>query len=88
MRLSWPIKLFYMLAPSSALTSSEIYVRINSEMRRLWQAVDHEDQVLKSLVTKNWDKAAALQFIKKAMKRTAGQATSGSLSISLSKVMG
>ena len=47
----------------------EVYVRINGEMRYLWRAVDHEGEVLESFVTKDRDKAAALKFIRKAMKR-------------------
>src|SRR5471030_1786271 len=47
----------------------EVYVKINGEMRYLWRAVDHEGEVLESFVTKDRDKAAALKFIKKAMKR-------------------
>ena len=47
----------------------EIYVKINGEMRYLWRAVDHEGEVLESYVTTTRDKAAALAFIKKAMKR-------------------
>ena len=47
----------------------EVYVKINGEMRYLWRAVDHEGEVLESYVTKARDKAAALKFIKKAMKR-------------------
>ena len=47
----------------------EVYVRINGEMRYLWQAVDHEGEVLESFVTLTRDKAAALKFIKKALKR-------------------
>src|SRR5450432_3814773 len=47
----------------------EVYVKINGEMRYLWRAVDHEGEVLESYVTKERDKAAALKFIKKAMKR-------------------
>ena len=47
----------------------EVYVRINGEMHYLWRAVDHEGEVLESFVTKTRDKAAALKFIKKAMKR-------------------
>ena len=42
---------------------------VNGEMRYLWRAVDHEGEVLESFVTKERDKAAALKFIKKAMKR-------------------
>jgi putative transposase len=38
-------------------------------MRYLWCAVEHEGEVLESFVTKERDKAAALKFIKKAMKR-------------------
>ena len=47
----------------------EVYVKINGEMRYLWCAVDHEGEVLESFVTTTRDKAAALAFIKKAMKR-------------------
>ena len=47
----------------------EVYVKINGEMRYLWRAVDHEGEVLESYVTTTRDKAAALKFIKKAMKR-------------------
>jgi putative transposase len=47
----------------------EAYVKINGEMRYLWRAVDHEGEVLESFVTKERDKAAALKFIKKTMKR-------------------
>lgn len=35
----------------------------------LWRAVDHEGEVLESFVTKTRDKASALKFIRKAMKR-------------------
>ena len=34
-----------------------------------WRAVDHEGEVLESFVTEARDKAAALKFIRKAMKR-------------------
>src|SRR5271156_1517007 len=47
----------------------EVYVKINGELHYLWRAVDHEGEVLESFVTKTRDKAAALRFIKKAMKR-------------------
>src|SRR5471032_444759 len=47
----------------------EVYVKINGEMRYLWRAVDHEGEVLESFVTKERDKAAALKFIKRALKR-------------------
>ncbi len=47
----------------------EVYVKINGETHYLWRAVDHEGEVLESFVTKERDKAAALKFIKKALKR-------------------
>src|ERR1700709_614546 len=47
----------------------EMYVKIGGEMRYLWRAVDHEGEVLESYVTKTRDKAPALKFIKKGMKR-------------------
>ena len=47
----------------------EMYVKVNGEMAYLWRAVDHEGEILESYVTKKRDKAAALKFIKKAVKR-------------------
>ena len=47
----------------------EVYVKINGEMHYLWRAVDHEVEVLESFASKTRDKAAALTFIKRAMKR-------------------
>ena len=47
----------------------EVFVKINGEMHYLWRAVDHEGEVLESFVTKDRDKAAALKFFKKALKR-------------------
>ena len=47
----------------------EMYVKVNGAMRYLWRAVDHEGEILESFVTKTRDKAAALTFMKKAMKR-------------------
>src|SRR4028119_1473907 len=47
----------------------EMYVKVNGKMRYLWRAVDHEGEILESFVTKTRDKAAALAFMKKALKR-------------------
>jgi putative transposase len=47
----------------------EMYVKLNGEMIYLWRAVDHEGEVLESYVSKTRDKAAALAFMKKALKR-------------------
>jgi putative transposase len=44
----------------------EVYVKINSEMHSLWRAVC---QVLESFASKTRDKAAALKFIRRTMKR-------------------
>jgi putative transposase len=47
----------------------EVSVKINGETHYLWRAVDHEGEVLESFVTKKRDKAAALRFFKKTLKR-------------------
>src|SRR5690606_14701273 len=47
----------------------EMYVKLNGETHYLWRAVDHEREVLESFVTRKGDKAAALRFMKKALKR-------------------
>lgn len=47
----------------------EVFVRIRGETHYLWRAVDHEGEVLEAYVTKKRDKAAALKFLRKAMKR-------------------
>ena len=47
----------------------EVYVKINGEMHYLWRAVDQEGEVLESFARKTRDKAAALTFMKKIMKR-------------------
>jgi len=47
----------------------EVYVKINGVTHYLWRAVDHEGEVLESLVTKTRDRRAALKFLKKSMKR-------------------
>jgi len=47
----------------------EVFVQINGELHYLWQAVDHEGEVLESIVTKRRDRQAVLKFLRKAMKR-------------------
>ena len=44
-------------------------MKINGERHYLWRAVDHEGEVLKSVVTKRRNKHAALKFLRKLMKR-------------------
>ena len=46
----------------------EMYVKLNGEMVYLWRAVDQEGEILESYVTRSRDKAAALTFMKKALK--------------------
>ena len=47
----------------------EVFVKVNGEMCYLWRAVDHEGEVLEAVVTAKRDKAAALKFLKRIMKR-------------------
>lgn len=44
-------------------------MKINGKRRYLWRAVDHEGEVLESIVTKRRNKRAALKFLRKLMKR-------------------
>ena len=44
-------------------------VKLNGGTVYLWRAVDHEGEILESYVTRTRDKAAALAFMKKALKR-------------------
>ncbi len=47
----------------------KMLVKINVKAHYLWQAVDHEDDVLESFVTKTRDKKAALKFLRKALRK-------------------
>ncbi len=47
----------------------EVFVKINGVQHYLWRAVDHEGEVLEAFVSKTRDKAGALKFLKKLMKR-------------------
>ena len=47
----------------------EVFVKIRGKTHYLWRAVDHEDEILESFVTKTRDKSSALKFMRKAMKR-------------------
>ena len=47
----------------------EVFVKIRGETHYLWRAVDHEGEVLEAYVTKKRDKAAALKYLRKAIKR-------------------
>jgi len=47
----------------------EVFVKVNGNRHYLWRAVDHEGEVREAVVTKRRNKAAALKFLKKLMKR-------------------
>ncbi len=47
----------------------EAFVKVNGKLCYLWRAVDHEGEVLESVVTAKRDKAAALKFLKRIMKK-------------------
>jgi putative transposase len=47
----------------------EVFVKVNGKLCYLWRAVDHEGEVLEAVVTVKRDKAAALKFFKRIMKR-------------------
>jgi putative transposase len=47
----------------------EAFVKIDGKLRYLWRAVDHEGEVLEAVVTAKRDKAAALKFLKRTMKK-------------------
>ena len=47
----------------------ETLVKVNGETCYLWRAVDHEGEVLEAVVTATRDKAAALKFVKRIMKK-------------------
>ena len=47
----------------------EVFVKINGETHYLWRAVDHEGKVLEAFVSKRRDRKAALDFLKKIMKK-------------------
>ena len=47
----------------------EGFVKVNGKLCYLWRAVDHEGEVLEAVVTAKRDKAAALELLKRIMKK-------------------
>jgi putative transposase len=47
----------------------EVFVKVKGKLCYLWRAVDHEGEVLESVVTAKRDKAAALKLLKHIMKK-------------------
>ncbi|WP_065382780.1 IS6 family transposase [Hyphomonas sp. ND6WE1B] len=56
-------------SPQWQLRLDEVSLKIRGKTHYLWRAVDHEGEVLKSFVSKTRDKASALKFMRRAMKR-------------------
>ena len=46
-----------------------MFVKVNGKLCYLWRAVDHEGEVLDAVVTSKRDKAAALKFLRRIMKK-------------------
>jgi putative transposase len=47
----------------------EVFVKVNGKLCYLWRAVDHEGEVLEAVVTTKRDKPAALELLKRIMKK-------------------
>ena len=47
----------------------EVFVKIRGKQLYLWRAVNHEGEVLEAFVSKTRDRYAALNFLKRLMKR-------------------
>jgi putative transposase len=47
----------------------EVFVKVNGKLCYLWRAVDHEGEVLESMVTSKRNRAAALKLLKRIMKK-------------------
>ena len=47
----------------------EVFVKVDGKLCYLWRAVDHEGEVLESVVTAKRDKAAAVKLLKRIMKK-------------------
>jgi putative transposase len=45
------------------------FVKVNGKLCYIWRAVDHEGEVLESVITAKRDKAAALRLLKRIMKK-------------------
>src|ERR1700728_5071627 len=47
----------------------EVFVKVNGKLHYLWRAVDPESEVLEAVVTARGDKGAALNLIKRLLKK-------------------
>jgi putative transposase len=47
----------------------EVFAKINGKLCYFWRAVDHESEVLETVVMAKRDKAAALKLLKRIMKK-------------------
>ncbi len=53
----------------------EAFVKVRGKLCYLWRAVDHEGEVLESVVTTKRNRAAALKLLKRIMKKYGGPRT-------------
>ena len=49
--------------------ATRLFVKVNGKLYYLWRAVDHEGEILESVVTAKRDKTAAVKFLKRIMKK-------------------
>src|SRR5258707_13211840 len=56
-------------SPSGVGIWMKVFVKINGKFCYFWRAVDHEGEVLETVVTTKRDTAAALEFLKRIMKK-------------------
>ena len=47
----------------------EVFVKVNGKLGCLWRSVDHEGEVLEAVVTARRDKGAALELLKRLLKK-------------------
>jgi putative transposase len=55
--------------PQWRFHSDEVFVKVNGRLCYPWRAVDDEGEVLEAVVTTRRDKAAALELLKRIMKK-------------------
>ena len=53
----------------------EMFVKFNGRLCYLWRAVDHEGEVLESVITAKRDRAAALKLLRRITKKYGGSRT-------------
>ena len=49
--------------------ATRLFVKVNGKLCYLWRAIDHEGEVLETVVTARRDKAAALKLLRRLLKK-------------------